>query len=76
MKVSGQIDAPAALLPNKDAPVRIGQEAVWTSEPVWTQWRREKILSSAGNRVPVVQSVSNSVIKLTGLVLTAVTNRN
>jgi hypothetical protein len=38
MEMSGQRQAPAALLP----PVPIGQEAGWAPEPVWTQ-RLEEI---------------------------------
>jgi hypothetical protein len=41
LKVSGQLNAPAALTPEKEPPVYIGQEAGWTPEPVWTTWRRE-----------------------------------
>jgi hypothetical protein len=42
-KVSGQIEAPAALSPGKDTPVLTGQEAGWALGPVWTLWWREKI---------------------------------
>jgi hypothetical protein len=35
MEVSGQLHAPVALLPEKEPPVPIGQEAVWISEQVW-----------------------------------------
>jgi hypothetical protein len=33
MEVSGQLQAPAALLPGKGPPVPIGQEAGWAPEP-------------------------------------------
>jgi hypothetical protein len=45
MEVSGQIPAPADLLPGKGFPVPIGQEAGWALEPFWRRWRREEILS-------------------------------
>jgi hypothetical protein len=44
---SGYIDqrilevVPAALPPEKEPLVPIGQEAGWDAEPVWTIWRRE-----------------------------------
>jgi len=41
MQVSGQLRAPAALLPGKEHPVLIGQ-AGWAPELVWKRWRREK----------------------------------
>jgi hypothetical protein len=36
MEVSGQIYAPAALLPGKSPPVAIGEEAGWALELVYT----------------------------------------
>jgi hypothetical protein len=41
--VSGQLHAPAALLPGKELPLPtpIGYEAGWVPEPVWTLWRRQ-----------------------------------
>jgi hypothetical protein len=39
--VSGQIHAPAALTPEKEPPVTIGQEVGWITEPVWTIWTIE-----------------------------------
>jgi hypothetical protein len=50
MEVSGQLHAPAALSPEKEPLVPIGEEAGWASEPFWTQWRREKFPALAGNR--------------------------
>jgi hypothetical protein len=46
-----------ALLPGKEPPVPIGEEAGWASEPVWTQRLEEKSFASAGDRNPVIQSV-------------------
>jgi hypothetical protein len=34
----------------KEPPVSIGRETAWAAEPVWTLWREEKSLASAGNR--------------------------
>jgi hypothetical protein len=42
MEVNGQLHAPAALPPGKEALVPIGQEAGWNPEPFWTWWWREK----------------------------------
>jgi hypothetical protein len=50
MEASGQIHAPAALLPRKELLVVIGEEAGWASQPVWTLWRSEKRVAPAGNR--------------------------
>jgi hypothetical protein len=41
LEVSGQLHAPAALPPGKEPRVPIGEDVGWTSEPVWTIWRRE-----------------------------------
>jgi hypothetical protein len=57
MGVSGQHHAPAALYPRgKDPPVSIVQEAVWASEPVWTQRLEEKSFAPAGDRTPIARS--------------------
>jgi len=42
MEVSGQLHAPAALPPGEEASVPTQQEAGWSPEPVWTQWRTGK----------------------------------
>jgi hypothetical protein len=56
MGVSGQHHAPAALLlPGKEPPVPIGQEAGWATEAVWTQRLEERSSASVGDRTPVVQ---------------------
>jgi hypothetical protein len=36
LEASGQLHAPAALLPGKEPPIPIGYEVDWTSETVWT----------------------------------------
>jgi hypothetical protein len=59
MEVSGQLHAPAALLPEEEPPVPIGYEAGWAPEPIWTRWWREKFPAPAGNRTLEPQS-SNS----------------
>jgi hypothetical protein len=49
MGASGQLHAPAALLPlGKGPPVLIVQEAGWVPEPVWTQRTEEKSFAPAG----------------------------
>jgi hypothetical protein len=48
--VSGHLHAPAALLPGKEPPVPIGQEAGWAPELVWTIWR--KLLTLPGLELP------------------------
>jgi hypothetical protein len=50
MKVSGQIHAPTALLPEKQPHVPIVQEARREPEPVLTLWRRETSLLVTGNQ--------------------------
>jgi hypothetical protein len=42
IEVSGQLHAPAALLPGKEPPALFGQEAGCDPEPVWTRWWRVK----------------------------------
>jgi hypothetical protein len=39
-------------LPQEEIPVPIEQEAVFASEPVWTFWRREKLLAASCFRTP------------------------
>jgi hypothetical protein len=39
--MSGQLHASAALPSGKELPVRIGYEAKWDPETVWTTWRRK-----------------------------------
>jgi hypothetical protein len=56
MKVSGQLHAPAALLPGKEPPIPMGEEAVWAPEPILMLLRR-KNLALTGNRTPIVQHV-------------------
>jgi hypothetical protein len=53
MELSGQLHAPAALLPGKEPLVPIGW---WAPEPVWTTWKKEKTCIS-GNRSRAVQPV-------------------
>jgi len=42
MEMSGQLYAPAALSPEIELSLPIGQEAWWAPEPVWTLWSGEK----------------------------------
>jgi hypothetical protein len=44
MEVTGQLHAPATILPGKESQVPIVQEAEWAQDPVWTLWKREKSL--------------------------------
>jgi hypothetical protein len=57
MEVSGQLNAPFALSSGNESPGRIRWEIGWTSETVWTLWRRWKSLASVGNQTPAVQPV-------------------
>jgi hypothetical protein len=59
MGVSGQREAPAALLPpGKGSPVPIVQEAGRAPELVWTQRVEEKSFAPAGDRTPIARSSS------------------
>jgi hypothetical protein len=49
MQVSGQLYASAALPPEKEPLVPIGEEAVQVPEMVWMQWSREKSLAPVKN---------------------------
>jgi hypothetical protein len=62
MEVCSQLHAPAALVPEKGLMVHIGQEAGWTSEAVWTRWRKKKntVITPAENWSPAVQRVASS----------------
>jgi len=51
MEVSGQLHAPAALLPEESPLIPIGYEAGWASEMVWTQWCGEKFPAPVGTRI-------------------------
>jgi hypothetical protein len=51
-----QLHAPAASPPNP--PVRIGLEAGWAPESLWTLWRQEKS-STDGNRTWAIQTVAH-----------------
>jgi hypothetical protein len=42
VEVSGQLQAPTALVPWEEAPVLIGYDARWARKLVGTLWRREK----------------------------------
>jgi hypothetical protein len=62
MKVRGQFQAPTALLPGKEPPVRFVPDAVWTLELVWTLWRRETSFVPAGNFIPRPSSPLPAII--------------
>jgi hypothetical protein len=47
-EVSGQLHTPASLPLRKELLIPIGEEAGWTTEPVWTLWRIEKSLALLG----------------------------
>jgi hypothetical protein len=61
MQVSGQLQAPAALPPQKVRLVPIEQEDGWVPEPIWTLWRGEESLFPAENRTPAVCTVAPSL---------------
>jgi hypothetical protein len=44
MEMSGQLHAPAALVPEEPPPrVPIALEAPWAPDPVWMRWRRGRV---------------------------------
>jgi len=47
--MSGQLHAQVDLTPGKEPLVSIVQEAGLASDPVWTQWWREKFPAPTGN---------------------------
>jgi len=48
MEMSGQLHAPAALSPGKEALLPIGYEAGWAPELGWSWRRKEKFSASCG----------------------------
>jgi hypothetical protein len=55
--------------PGKEPPVPIGEEVGWTSEPVWTIWRRENKIKKEVHLL-ILEEVSyciSVVIKIFGL---------
>jgi hypothetical protein len=65
MRVSGQRQAPAALLPpGKGPPVPIVQEAGWAPEPVWTQRLEEKSFAPDGDRTPISDTTLTELTRL------------
>jgi hypothetical protein len=70
MEVSGQLQVPAALPPEKEPLVPIG----WTPEPFWRRWRRENFLAPAGNRTLEPRSSSPEPSRYTHWALTALGN--
>jgi hypothetical protein len=63
-EVSGQLHAPAALLPGKEPPVPIGKKNGWVPNLVWTLWSTEKSLAPAGNRTTAVQHITRRCARL------------
>jgi hypothetical protein len=61
MEPSGQLQAPAALPPDKLPPLPIGYDDGWAPELVWTLWRKDKI-SHARNQTRAVQPVARHYI--------------
>jgi hypothetical protein len=61
MEVSGQLHAPAALLPGKMPPVPIEWEVGWIPEPVWSTWSRENSwpYRESNSNPSVVQAVAS-----------------
>jgi hypothetical protein len=61
LEVSGQLHAQAALPPGKEPSVPIGEEVRWTSEPVWTIWKRENSwpYRDSNSDLSVVQPVAS-----------------
>jgi hypothetical protein len=50
MEVNDQLHAPAILPPRKELPVSVQKRAESILESILTLWRREKSLTTAGNR--------------------------
>jgi len=42
MEMNVQLHAPTALSSGKESPVETGQEAGWSPQPFWKQWRKRK----------------------------------
>jgi hypothetical protein len=59
MEVSGQLHAPAALLPGEEPLVPILYEPGCASELVWKMLSTEESLASARNRTPAVEHIVN-----------------
>jgi hypothetical protein len=57
MEVSSQLHALAALPPEKEPPVPIGQDVGWALEPGRMLWRRGRSLTPAEDRIPAVHSI-------------------
>jgi hypothetical protein len=62
--------------PKNEPSVPIEYVAVWTPEPVWTLWRREKFLAFAGNRTPPNPSGGVSLYQINYLVFFQSENRD
>jgi hypothetical protein len=65
LEVSHQLHNPGALVPEKEPPILIGQEAGWTPEPFWTTWRGEKSCPERDSNpdLSAVQPVASRYIK-------------
>jgi hypothetical protein len=59
-EVGGHILVPTAVPLRLAFPVPVGWEAGWASETVWTLWRGEWALASAGSLALVVQPLARS----------------
>jgi len=50
MEASDHLHAPAAIQQGERPPVSIEWETRWVPLPIWTSWKRKKIITRAGNR--------------------------
>jgi hypothetical protein len=64
MNISGQLHAPASLLPGKQHPIPIASESVWPPEPAWILCKREKYLAPAENRIPTPGRSARSLVAI------------
>jgi hypothetical protein len=62
---------PAALLPWKELPVPIGQQAEWAPEPVWMTWREEESCpyQDSNSTTSAIQACSQSLYRLCNVII-------
>jgi hypothetical protein len=63
METTGQLHAPATLLPRKEHPVPIGYDAGQAPEQVWMLWSINN-LTPTGNQTSAIQPVARHYIEV------------